>query len=102
MNPIVKKNRPEVANAKIVDDNGNLKSPKTQITLRQLLTHTAGYSYTFFNHKIKAWGEKNSISEFDGKKAEIDQPLIAEVIYIIFNPMLSWSVARLADLRMMG
>jgi CubicO group peptidase (beta-lactamase class C family) len=63
-----------VANAKIIDDNGNLKSPKTQITLRHLLTHTAGYSYTFFDHKIKAWGEKTGHSEFTGRRLRLTSP----------------------------
>lgn len=51
---------PEVANAKLVDGS----SPKEKITLRMLLTHTAGFGYTFFNPELKAWEKEIGDDEF--------------------------------------
>ena len=38
---------PEMSRIKILDSNNQLVSPKTSITLRHLLTHTAGFGYWF-------------------------------------------------------
>ena len=55
------------------------------ITLRMLLTHTAGFGYTFFNPNLVQWYEeekkKGNIvdDEFSGEPKDIMlQPLIAE------------------------
>lgn len=43
-----------------------------------LLTHTAGFSYSFFSPGIKKWCEKNGVDEFAGRRAALNQPLINE------------------------
>ncbi|GAA5972713.1 hypothetical protein JCM21900_002361 [Sporobolomyces salmonicolor] len=74
---------PEVSNAKIIDKDGNLTPPKNKITLRMLLSHTAGFAYTFFDERINEWYKKSGVDEFDGKLAGVTQPLI-------FEPGTSW------------
>ena len=71
---------PEVGNARLL--NGD--KPKTKITLRHLLTHTAGFDYTFFNHDIKKWGEEKNIDEFGGTIEGVTQPLT-------FEPGTKWA-----------
>jgi hypothetical protein len=74
--------RPELGDAKIIDDEGKLRTPKNKITLRQLLTHTAGFGYTFLDQKIYDWvlQKHGGEDEFGGKKAGINTPLLFEVI----------------------
>lgn len=45
------------------DDHGRprLRRPKTQITTRHLLTHTAGFSYEFWNEDIKRYQETTGL-----------------------------------------
>jgi CubicO group peptidase (beta-lactamase class C family) len=72
--------RPEVARAKIVDENGNLSSPETPITLRHLLTHTSGYSYGSRQSQYQTMEERAGSTVLNGNKAAIDLPLLFEVI----------------------
>ncbi|KAK9894040.1 beta-lactamase/transpeptidase-like protein [Cystobasidium minutum MCA 4210] len=66
---------PEIKDIKMLDGS----EPKNKITLRMLLTHTAGFSYTFFNEGIKDWAEKNGLDEFTpGSLDAYKQPLIAQ------------------------
>jgi methyl acetate hydrolase len=52
---------PEFADVGVlVDFEGNfprLRPPKTTATVRQLITHTAGFGYRFFNANIRRWEE---------------------------------------------
>jgi len=71
----VEKILPEIGEVKKVDGS----KPKTKITMRMLLAHTAGFSYTFFNEDLKEWSEKNGKNEFDGTmEGTFGLPLIAE------------------------
>jgi hypothetical protein len=47
-----------------------------------LLTHTAGFGYTFFDQKIYDWVLQNNggVDEGSGTKAGISTPLLFEVI----------------------
>ncbi|POY75218.1 hypothetical protein BMF94_1850 [Rhodotorula taiwanensis] len=65
---------PQVAQAAFADG----RKPKTPITLRHLLTHTAGFGYTFFDDGLKKWSEETGHDEFDGTLEGITSPLIAE------------------------
>ena len=44
---------PELKNVKVLQDDGTLVERKKDITLRMLLTHTAGFGYEFFNEKLR-------------------------------------------------
>ncbi|VVT56168.1 uncharacterized protein SAPINGB_P004874 [Magnusiomyces paraingens] len=53
--------------------------PKTKkITLRMLLTHTAGFSYTHLNPKLAAYGRIFGINEGTGLDSSVLMPLISE------------------------
>ncbi|WP_340114057.1 serine hydrolase domain-containing protein [Maribellus mangrovi] len=43
---------PEMSSIPILDENGNLRTSYTDITLRQLLTHTSGFAYNFTSGKL--------------------------------------------------
>lgn len=52
---------------------------ETRITLRMLLSHTAGFGYTFFNSKVHAYGFPLGNDELDGYSASVlNQPLLRE------------------------
>jgi methyl acetate hydrolase len=56
-----------------------LRAPKHTITLRQLLTHTAGYSYDIWNRDILRYVEVTGTPGIiSGKNAALDLPLIAD------------------------
>lgn len=65
---------PQVAAATLADGS----KPNKPITLRHLLTHTAGFGYTFFEPAIKRWSERAGIDEFSGTLEGITSPLIAQ------------------------
>ncbi len=48
---------PEMSSIKILDSNNQVVSPKTSITLRHLLTHTAGFGYSFTSNRLKNWSK---------------------------------------------
>ncbi|KAK4960873.1 hypothetical protein LTR66_012827 [Elasticomyces elasticus] len=47
---------PELKDVKYLDEHMNLVERKGDFTLRMLLTHTAGYSYAFFNERLRDYG----------------------------------------------
>jgi CubicO group peptidase (beta-lactamase class C family) len=47
---------PELERMKVLDDNGKLVERKEDITLRMLLTHTAGFGHSFFVEKMRTFG----------------------------------------------
>lgn len=74
---------PEWRNLKVLTPNGELTEKKNGITLRMLLTHTAGFGYAFFNERLRDWGYPAGIDEFSGDIADITQPLL-------FQPGEGW------------
>ena len=52
------------------------KKAQNKITLHHLLTHTAGYSYSWYSEHIKNWSDINKIDEFSGTRRLM--PLIFE------------------------
>ncbi len=56
------KHLPEMSSIKILDIDNRIVNPKKSITLRHLLTHTAGFGYWFTSSKLSKWDEvKNEI-----------------------------------------
>lgn len=80
---------PELKAIKILkgnDANGKpiLVEKKNRITLRMLLTHTAGFGYSFFNNELKAFGNPIGLDELCGLHRDIyASPLV-------FEPGTAW------------
>ncbi|KAL1989630.1 hypothetical protein VTN49DRAFT_6827 [Thermomyces lanuginosus] len=67
---------PELKDVKVLKD--GVLVPKTgRITLRHLLTHTAGFSYSFFREELRDL-HPGGYNEFSGHISMVDQPLIAQ------------------------
>lgn len=61
------------------DDAGapRLRAPKSDVTTRQLLLHTGGFGYDFFNETYKRLGEEHGQpSVVTGTRASIETPLL--------------------------
>ena len=48
---------PEMSSIKILNENNEIVEPKNSITLRHLLTHTAGFGYWFTSEKLSRWNK---------------------------------------------
>ncbi|KAE9374935.1 beta-lactamase/transpeptidase-like protein [Stipitochalara longipes BDJ] len=67
---------PELKSVKVLQDDGTLAEKKIGITLRMLLTHTAGFGYTFFNEKLRDYSFPIGYDEFSGSMYDMLQPLV--------------------------
>ncbi|KAL4952507.1 beta-lactamase/transpeptidase-like protein [Aspergillus filifer] len=74
---------PELKNLKVLRPDGSLEDKKYPITLRMLLTHTAGFGYTFFNDRLRQWSYPAGIDEFSGRIEDVTTPLL-------FQPGEGW------------
>lgn len=74
---------PELKTLKVLRADGTLEDKKKQITLRMLLSHTAGFGYSFFNERLRDWGFPAGVDEFNGRMEEMITPLL-------FQPGESW------------
>ncbi|WP_424929426.1 serine hydrolase domain-containing protein [Amaricoccus tamworthensis] len=87
---------PEIGKLQVIDgfDAGGepiLRAPKTDITTRQLLLHTAGFGYDFFNETYKRLAEeKGQPSVVTGSHAAINTPLL-------FDPGERWEYGTNID-----
>ncbi|KUJ12952.1 beta-lactamase/transpeptidase-like protein [Mollisia scopiformis] len=91
----VEKLCPELKRAKILkgfDENDRpiLVEKKNKITLRMLLSHTAGFGYTFFNPEIRKFGLPKGLDEFSGDIKDIEHPLL-------FEPGTKWNYGTSID-----
>ncbi|KAM4065839.1 beta-lactamase [Hirsutella rhossiliensis] len=75
---------PELQKLKVLKQNGDTEPKQNGITLRMLLTHTAGFGYSFSNENIRDWGYPAGIDEFSGDIEDILQPLL-------FQPGEGWA-----------
>ena len=73
---------PELKDLPVLKD-GAVEKKNKAITLRMLLTHTAGFGYSFFNERIRNWGFPGGIDEFSGRVEDIKLPLL-------FQPGEGW------------
>ncbi|QRP49584.1 serine hydrolase [Amycolatopsis sp. FDAARGOS 1241] len=79
----VERYRPEFADVKVLTgfdgDTPQLRAPASQATIRQLMTHTSGLSYWFWNSDIVKWeaatGTPNVLS---GQNVVFTAPMIAD------------------------
>ncbi|GAM40133.1 hypothetical protein TCE0_034r12242 [Talaromyces pinophilus] len=67
---------PELKAVQVLE-NGKLVPKVRSITLRMLLTHTAGFGYAFFNERLNEWAGPVGIDEFSGSYHDfLSQPLV--------------------------
>lgn len=74
---------PELKSLKVLQPDGSLVGKKNGITLRMLLTHTAGFGYTFFNERLRQWSYPVGADEFSGRIEDMKRPLL-------FQPGEGW------------
>ncbi|KAI9739885.1 MAG: hypothetical protein M1818_004941 [Claussenomyces sp. TS43310] len=67
---------PELKAVKVLQKDGTLVEKKRGITLRMLLTHTAGFGYSFFNEKLRDFSKPIGYEEFSGHFYDFLQPLV--------------------------
>ncbi|KAF1941481.1 beta-lactamase/transpeptidase-like protein [Clathrospora elynae] len=79
----VEKLVPELKDIKVLQKDGSLVEKKRKITLRMLLTHTAGFGYTCFNNQLRDYSHPAGLDEFSGHIRDFLQPLV-------FQPGEGW------------
>ncbi|KPI42611.1 Acyltransferase LovD [Cyphellophora attinorum] len=73
----VEKICPELKAVKVLQDDGKLVEKERGITLRMLLSHTAGFGYSFFNSKLLNHYGASGLDEFTGSYSQfLTQPLV--------------------------
>ncbi|KAI1363471.1 beta-lactamase family protein [Xylaria arbuscula] len=74
---------PELNTLQVLRGDGTLVKKEKAITLRMLLTHTAGFGYTFFNETLRNWAFPTGGDEFSGRFEDMLMPLL-------FQPGEGW------------
>ncbi|KAI6594844.1 hypothetical protein MCOR12_006720 [Pyricularia oryzae] len=69
---------PELARLKVLGKDGVLVDKTNKISLRMLLTHTAGFGYTFFNERLRDWSLPTGVDEFSGRIEDVTTPLLLQ------------------------
>lgn len=68
---------PELKKVQVLQDDGKLVDKTKDITLRMLLNHTAGFSYEFFNPKLRDYGRPVGYDVFHADVRDIyKMPLV--------------------------
>ncbi|KIX92487.1 uncharacterized protein Z520_11807 [Fonsecaea multimorphosa CBS 102226] len=67
---------PEIKNLSVLQPDGKLIPAKRGITLRMLLSHTAGFGYTFFHEGLRDYSKPIGYDEFSGHIKDLIQPLV--------------------------
>lgn len=87
---------PRIGDLKVIEGFGaggapRLRAPKSDVTTRQLLLHTAGLGYDFFNETYKRLAEEqDQPSVVTGSRAAIETPLL-------FDPGEKWEYGSNID-----
>ncbi|KAI0412800.1 beta-lactamase family protein [Xylaria grammica] len=74
---------PELKTLQVLRDDRTFEKKNKAITLRMLLTHTAGFGYTFFNERLRDWSFPAGGDEFSGRFEDMLMPLL-------FQPGEGW------------
>ncbi|UNI16460.1 hypothetical protein JDV02_002892 [Purpureocillium takamizusanense] len=74
---------PELKDFKVFNKNGGLEPKRKGITLRMLLTHTAGFGYPFFNEKLRDWCISEGAQMSAASLSDMNAPLL-------FQPGEGW------------
>ena len=81
---------PEVAKTQVLDG-GKLRAPKSQFTVRQLLTHTSGFGYEFMNRQLHDYVAQGKVpSMLAGGDGFLKAPLL-------FDPGARWEYGISVD-----
>jgi CubicO group peptidase (beta-lactamase class C family) len=73
----VEKLCPELKKVQVLQEDGKLVDKERGITLRMLLSHTAGFGYSFFNEKLLRHYGSLGLDEFSGSHFDfLSQPLV--------------------------
>ncbi|TKA72630.1 hypothetical protein B0A55_05973 [Friedmanniomyces simplex] len=62
---------PELKDVKVLQPDGSLVAKKRGISLRMLLTHTAGFGYTFFHDGLRDHSKPIGFDEFSGHPSDM-------------------------------
>lgn len=96
LDDVAKKYVPELASVSVLDGfdaqgEPMLRAPKSDITVEQLLLHTAGFGYDFFNQDLIKYGQKRNVpSVATGSMASLATPLL-------FDPGERWEYGTNID-----
>jgi CubicO group peptidase (beta-lactamase class C family) len=74
---------PELKSLQVLRPDGSFEEKNRAITLRMLLSHTAGFGYTFFNEGLREWSLPVGVDEFSGRIEDMKLPLL-------FQPGEGW------------
>ncbi len=84
---------PEMTSIKIINQNNEIVDPKNSITLRHLLTHTAGFGYWFSSEKLSQW---DKIKEEIEWKENYEPRLFESGTSFMYGTNIDW-VGRLVE-----
>ena len=87
LNDPITKYLPELNNLKRYNSKGELIDVKTEITMQQLLTHTAGFTYGWGGGPVDKKYEEVKLWESDGSKEFIDK---VSSLPLLFEPGTKW------------
>ncbi|WWC73881.1 uncharacterized protein I206_107853 [Kwoniella pini CBS 10737] len=94
----VEKYLPEISECKVIkgygeDDKPILEEPKNKVTLRMLMSHSAGFTYMFVPNLLSKWHAQNPSPSLLDPKATV-KSLVTPFIY---EPGTSWKYSTSID-----